>query len=258
MRTANPALNESAFEKAAADWAPPTGQPHDVRVTDRMTFGGTLSATAVCTAVLLAAAFVGWTAVDQNPFGDTSIPGWFFLPLIAGLGLGFLTIFKPHLARITAPLYSACQGLVVGIISAVFNHAYDGIVLQAVGLTAGVLAIMVFLYATRIIQVTNKLRTGIVAATGAVALVYLVSIVVSLFGGNMPMIHDAGAIGIGFSLVVVGVAAFNLLLDFDLIETGVRAGAPPHMEWYAAFGLIMTLVWLYLEMLRLLAKLQRR
>jgi uncharacterized YccA/Bax inhibitor family protein len=257
MRTANPALNDSAFEKAASGWAPPTGQPHDLRVTDRMTFGGTLSATAVCAAVLMAAAFVGWNAVEQDPFGNTSLPGWIFLPLIGGLGVAVLTIFKPHLARFTAPVYSALQGLLVGAISAIYNAAYDGIVLQAVGLTAAVLAIMIFLYATRIIEVTNKLRTGIVAATGAVAIVYLVSIVVSLFGGEVPMIHDAGLIGIGFSLVVVAIAAFNLLLDFDLIENGVRHGAPPYMEWYAAFGLIVTLVWLYLEILRLLAKLRR-
>jgi uncharacterized YccA/Bax inhibitor family protein len=253
----NPALNDSTFEKAAQDWAPPAGQPHQVDLSDRMTFSGTLTATGVCLAVLLVAAFVGWNAVDVDPLGNVSIPGWIFIPMLAGLGVAFLTIFKPPLARFTSPVYSALQGLVVGAISAVYNVAYEGIVLQAVGLTAGVLAVMIFLYATRIIEVTDKLRMGIVAATAAIALFYLVGLVVSLFGGNMPLIHDSGLIGIGFSLVVVGVAAFNLLLDFDLIERGVRAGAPPYMEWYAAFGLVVTLVWLYIEMLRLLSKLRR-
>lgn len=258
MRTMNPALNDSTFEKAVADWAPPSGQPHLVDDRDRMTFSGTLTATAVCLAVLVAAAVVGWSSVEQDPFGGVSMPGWLFIALIGGLGVAVLTIFKPSFARFTAPLYAGIQGLVVGAISAVFNMEYDGIVLQAVGLTAAVAAVMVFLYATRIIEVTHKLRMMIVAATAGIALFYMVGLVIRLFGGDIPLVHDTGAIGIAFSLFVVGIAAFNLLLDFDLIENGVRAGAPPYMEWYAAFGLTVTLVWLYLEMLRLLAKLRER
>ncbi|MBK5223224.1 MAG: Bax inhibitor-1/YccA family protein [Acidimicrobiia bacterium] len=256
MRTMNPALNDSTFEKAASDWAPPSGQPHSIDTSDRMTFSGTLTATAVLTALVLVGAVFGWNAVSYDA-GQPVMPGWFFVALIAGLGIAVLTIFKPKFARVTAPLYSLVQGTVVGAISAIYNSQYDGIVLQAVGLTLAVLAIMVFLYATRIIQVTEKLRMGIVAATGAVALIYVVTMVIGLFGGNVPYIHDSGAIGILFSLAVVGVASFNLLLDFDLIERGVKAGAPPYMEWYASFGLIVTLVWLYLEMLRLLSKLRR-
>lgn len=255
----NPALNDSTFEKAAQDWAPPTGQPHQVDLSERMTFSGTLTATAVCLAVLVTAAVIGWNSVDVDPSGTSAtFPGWLFLPIIGGLGVAILTVVKPPLARFTAPIYSAIQGVVVGAISAVYNVAYEGIVLQAVGLTAAVLAVMVFLYATRIIEVTDKLRMGIVAATMGIALFYLVGLVVQLFGGDMPLIHDTGTFGIIFSLVVVGVAAFNLLLDFDLIERGVRSGAPPYMEWYAAFGLVVTLVWLYIEMLRLLAKLRER
>lgn len=254
----NPALNDSTFEKAAQDWAPPTGQPHQVDLSERMTFSGTFTATAVCLAVLVTAAVFGWSQVDQVEGVSPDLPGWLFLPLIGGLGVAVLTIFKPPLARFTAPVYSALQGLVVGAISAVYNFWYDGIVLQAVGLTAAVLAVMVFLYATRIIQVTDKLRMGIVAATMGIALFYLVGLVIRLFGGDIPLVHDTGTFGIIFSLVVVGVAAFNLLLDFDLIERGIRTGAPPYMEWYAAFGLVVTLVWLYLEMLRLLAKLRER
>ena len=140
MRTMNPALNDSTFEKAVADWAPPSGQPHLVDDRDRMTFSGTLTATAVCLAVLAAAAFVGWTSVDQDPFGNPSFPGWLFIALIGGLGVAILTVFKPAFARFTAPLYAGIQGLVVGAISAVYNTAYDGIVLQAVGATLAVFA----------------------------------------------------------------------------------------------------------------------
>ncbi len=258
VRTSNPAFNDAAFEKATQDWAPPVGQPHEV-THDRMTFSGTLTATAVLMVLLLAAGAIGWMSVGRpdDPFEPVTIPGWFWLPLIAGLGVAFLTIFKPALARFTAPLYAVLQGLVVGMISALYDYEWNGIVLQAVGLTLAVMAIMVFLYATRIIRVTERLRIGIVAATGAVALIYIVSIVANLFGADVPYIHDNGLIGIGFSLLVVGIAAFNLLLDFDLIENGVRRGAPPFMEWYAGFGLLVTIVWLYLEMLRLLAKLRR-
>ena len=145
-------------------------------------------------------------------------------------------------------------GCAVGL----YNSAYDGIVVQAIGLTIGVFAVMLFLFATRIITVTDKLRMGIVAATGAVFLMYLVSMVLSLFGASVSFLHDTGALGIGISLVIVAVAAFNLLLDFDFVERGVAAGAPKQTEWYAAFGLVVTIVWLYLELLRLLSKLQGR
>ena len=144
-------------------------------------------------------------------------------------------------------------------ISHLFEVQYEGIVLQAVGLTIGVFAMMLFLFATRIIKVTDKLRTGIIAATGRrLPRLHGVDPAANLFGANVPFIHDAGPVGILFSLVVVGIAAFNLLLDFDFVERGVAAGAPRYMEWYAAFGLLVTLVWLYLELLRLLAKLRSR
>jgi uncharacterized YccA/Bax inhibitor family protein len=258
MRSSNPALNDSTFEKAAQDWAPPTGQPHEV-LHDRMTFGGTLTAPAVLLVLLVAAGAVGWMSVERptDELESLVVPWWFWVSAIAALGVAFLTIFKPHLARFTAPLYAVLEGVFVGIISAIFDFQYSGIVLQAVLLTVGVIAVMLFLYATRIIKVTEKLRMGIVAATGAVCLIYLVSIVANLFGADVPYIHSNGLIGIGFSLLVVGIAAFNLLLDFDLIESGVKQGAPPFMEWYAAFGLMVTIVWLYLEMLRLLAKIRR-
>ena len=180
--------------------------------------------------------------------------------LIAGSIGGFITalvtIFIPRLSPFTAPVYAALEGLVLGAISAVFETMYPGIVIQAVGLSVGVLAVMLFVYGTGIIRATEKFKIGVVAATGAVCLVYLVDIVLSLFGIRMPFIHESGVVGIGFSLVVVVIAALNLILDFDFIEQGVKQQAPKYMEWYGGFSLLVTLVWMYLEILRLLAKLR--
>ena len=149
------------------------------------------------------------------------------------------------------------MGLVAGAISAVYNAEFDGIVAQALALTAGVFTMMLVLFATRVVRVTDRMRTMVVAATGAICLVYLVSIGANLiFGASLPFLHDTGPIGILISLVIVGVAAFNLLLDFDFVERGVEMGAPRYMEWYAAFGLMVSLIWLYLEILRLLGKLR--
>ncbi|MCU1351748.1 MAG: rane protein, partial [Acidimicrobiales bacterium] len=249
-----------------SQWPPPG--PPTATGGGVMRLGGVLSASAVLLMILLVAGWFGWSAVKVatalNPAtGKTvvvssQVPPWLFLSWIAGLGIAILTIFKPKLARVTGPLYAATMGLLVGAISHLYEVQYKGIVLQAVGLTIGVFVMMLFLFSTRIIRVTDKLRTGIVAATGAVMLVYIVTLVLRMFGADVPMIHQAGPIGILFSLVVVGIAAFNLLLDFDFVEKGVAAGAPRYMEWYGAFGLMVTLIWLYLELLRLLSKLRER
>jgi uncharacterized YccA/Bax inhibitor family protein len=169
-----------------------------------------------------------------------------------------VTIFKPRVAPYTSPFYAVLEGLFLGAISARYAVQYAGLPLQAVGLTFMVFLAMLTVYQTRIIKVTDKLRFGIAAATGGIALFYLLSFVLAMFGVQIPMIHGSGMVGIGFSLIVVGIAALNLVLDFDFIDRGVQAQAPKHMEWYAAFGLLVTLVWLYLEILRLLSKLQRR
>src|SRR5262249_38119916 len=163
---------------------------------------------------------------------------------------------RPRGAPFTAPIYAALEGLVLGALSALFEAMYPGIVIQAVGLSVGVLAVMLFVYGTGIIRATEKFKIGVVAATGAVGLVYLVDIVLSLFGTRLPFIHESGMVGIGFSLVVVVIAALNLILDFDFIEQGARLQAPKYMEWYGGFSLLVTLVWMYLEILRLLAKLK--
>lgn len=271
LRNSNPALNEKAFQRVAetdAGWAaetqaledayarPAARPPHDI-ATDGMTVGGTVWATAALLVLVVATGVYGWNSVDATA-ESVSLPGWLLPVVLGGFGVAILTIFKPHLARFTAPLYALLEGAFLGAISAAYNTTYDGIVVQAVGLTIGVFAVMLFLYGTRIIKVTEKLRMGIVAATGAIFLVYMANLVLSFFDAEVPFLHDTGAVGIGISLVIVGVAAFNLLLDFDFVERGVAAGAPKKMEWYAAFGLLVTIIWLYLELLRLLSKLQGR
>jgi uncharacterized YccA/Bax inhibitor family protein len=268
LRNSNPALNEKAFQRVAETepgWAAGTqaledayAAPSAVVHTDGMTVGGTVWATAALLVLVVASGAYGWSTVDATA-DSVSLPGWIFPVALGALGVAILTIFKPNLARFTAPVYALLEGAFVGAISGLYNTAYDGIVVQAVGLTIGVFAVMLFLYGTRIIKVTEKLRMGIVAATGAVALIYVANMVLRLFGADgVPFLHDTGPMGVGISLVIVGIAAFNLLLDFDFVERGVAAGAPRKMEWYAAFGLLVTIVWLYLELLRLLAKLQGR
>jgi len=274
LRTSNPALKDDVYARAAAEesqagWAAPspavdretvsawTPAPPLARGYDTMTVGGVVSASAVLIVILMVAAFFGYQAVEVTSEA-VDMPGWILIALLGGLGTAVLTIFKPKLARFTAPIYAALEGLVLGSISHVYEAEWKGIVLQAVGLTVGVFLAMLFLYATRIIKVTDKLRMGVFAATGAIALVYVLDLVVRLFGGDIGFIHSAGGLGIAFSLIVVGVAAFNLLLDFDLADRGAAMGAPKYMEWYTAFGFLVTLVWLYLELLRLLAKLRSR
>jgi uncharacterized YccA/Bax inhibitor family protein len=264
FRNSNPALNEKAFQRVAetdAGWAAgaPAGYAPPVTAADAdvMTVNGTVWATAALLVLVVAAGVFGWSSVDATS-ETVSLPGWVFPVALAGFGVAILTIFKPDLARFTSPVYALLEGAFLGAISGLYNAAYDGIVIQAVGLTIGVFAVMLFLYGTRIVKVTEKLRMGVIAATGAVMLVYVANLILSLFDAEVPFLHDTGPLGIGISLVIVGIAAFNLLLDFDFIERGVAAGAPRKVEWYAAFGLLVTIIWLYLELLRLLAKLQSR
>lgn len=273
--TSNPAFSDQAMTRAAQDlqpgWAAPSGGRPGAPGTPgaaagpTMTMGGVVSASAVLLVLVGLGAAFGWSQVEQvtqtnevtgEVVNTTSIPGWTIAAMLVGLGLAFLTIFKPNFARISAPLYSLVQGTVVGAISAVYNASFEGIVLQAVLCTMSVFLVMLFLFATRIIKVTDKMRMMIVAATFGVMLTYLAVWIFSLFTDGTPAIYDSGLIGIGFSLLVVGIASFNLLLDFDFMERGVEAGLPKGMEWYAAFGLIVTLIWLYLEILRLLSKLR--
>lgn len=248
FRTKNPALSEKKFQETI-----------DIHGGARMTVDGTVQKTALMLLlVLLPAAYI-WDAFFKA--GEVVTP-LITVALIAGsivgLILAIITIFSQKNAMYTAPIYALAEGFVLGALSAIMEASFPGIVLQAVMLTFGVLLLMLVLYRTRIIKVTEKFRMGVFAATGAIMLVYLVSFIMSFFGTTIPMIHSGGTIGIIFSLVVVSIAALNLTLDFDMIEKGSKMGAPKYMEWYSAFGLMVTLIWLYIEILRLLAKLRGR
>lgn len=220
-----------------------------------MTIGGTAGKTGILLALVLIAGWWGWNQIDPTA-GTIDIPGWWWAVVIVSLILAIVTAFKPTIAIVTGPLYAIAQGVVIGAISHIYDAQLEGIVLQAILATAAVFIVMLVLFVTRTIKVTNRLRGVIVGATFGIMLFYLASIVMSLFGVTVPLVWDSGAFGIGFSLLVVGIAAFNLMLDFDLIERGVEARAPRSYEWYGAFGLMVTIVWLYIEILRLLAKIR--
>jgi len=243
-----------------------TRPPVSAGTGETMRISGTMTATVILLLLLMVAGVFGWQAVDlvklgTNAAGETvyapvKIPGWIFAVYIGTFVLAMVTIFKPKLARITAPIYAVGEGLALGSISAIFEASYPGIVLQAVLLTFGVFITMMVLFATGAIRVTQKLRMCIFAAMGAIFFVYLASIIASLFGSSIPLVNSSSPWGIGFSVVVVIVASLNLLLNFDFIKQAVDYKAPRYMEWFAAFGLMLALVWLYLEILRLLAKLR--
>ena len=238
--------------ETVSEWTPAPPAPR----TRTMTMGGVASATGVLLVLLVATGVVGWNSVS-TPSPDTiRFPGWLLLPLFAAVGVAFLTVFKPHLARFTGPLYALLEGLVLGAISRAYEEQWNGIVLQAVAITVLVLGVMAFLYATRIIKVTDRMRRIVIGATLALAAFYLISFVVSLIGLSVPLIWDAGPFGILFSVAVCGLAAFNLALDFDLAERGVQEGLPKEYEWFCGFALTVSLVWLYLEVLRLLGKIR--
>lgn len=225
---------------------------------DTMRLKGTVNRTiAMIALVVIAAAWV-WSryagALAASPeTAWQSVSAYLWIGLIGGLVFALVTAFKPRWAKLTAPVYAVLEGLFIGALSAAFRHLYPGIVLQAVGLTFGVTIAMLVLYRTGIIKVTPKLRRGIMAATFGVLLFYGVSWLASIFGLDTSMLFGHSMLSIIISLVIVAVAAFNLVLDFDFIERGSAAGLPRHMEWYGAFALTVTLVWLYFEMLRLLA-----
>jgi len=245
MRTANPALKDSTFVgvRAAA------GEP-------AMTLRGTAAKSLLLLLLTVFAAGFTWNAVAAGNLGivgPATIVGG-----IGGFIVALVTVFKPKASPYTAPLYAVLEGLLLGGVSALYNARFAGLPLQAVTLTFGVFAALLLVYRTGIVRVTQNFRLGVFAATGGIAIMYLLSFVLRLFGVQMAFLHDSSPLSIGISLVVVVVAALNLVLDFDFIERGVEHGAPRFMEWYAAFGLLVTLVWLYLEILRLLGKLQGR
>lgn len=244
MRSGNPVLKDSTFETYTAVDG------------ERMTLPGTVNKTAILLALTMITAIYSWSRYieTQDP---SSVVGLMLLGFGAGLVVALVTVFKPTTAPYTAPAYALLQGLALGGISAIFEVKYPGIVIQAVALTFGVAFCLLAAYRSGLIKPTENFKLGIVAATGGICLLYIVNLVMHFFGSGIGFIHQSGPLGIAFSLFVVTIAALNLVLDFDFIETGVEQGAPKHLEWYGAFGLVVTLFWLYLEMLRLLGKLRR-
>ncbi len=245
FKSSNPALKPSTFEVLA-------GNTYE---SDVMTVQGTINKSATLLLLLVGAAALSWYVMLANPaIGYPLIIGG----ALGGFGVALCLIFKKEWSPFLAPVYAVLEGLMLGAISLMYEAAYSGLVLSAIMLTITVFAVMLFIYKTRIIRVTQQFRMMIVVATAGIAVFYLVAMVLGFFNISVPLIHSTGTFGIIFSLVVVAIAALNLVLDFDFIEQGAQQGAPKYMEWYGAFGLMVTLVWLYLEILRLLSKLRSR
>ena len=275
----NPVLNERTL-RSANNWAPPArgadyfppvadAPPADGPVSEwssrPMTVNGVISATATLFVLLLVSAAFGWFQTETVELSDgssavTGIPALAWVGMVVGIGLTFFLMWKPHLARIVAPIYAIAEGFFVGAISRAYETWYDGIVVQAAGATIAVFGVMLVLYRTRVIRVTERFRRIVVTATIGVMVFYGISFLIRLFAGadSVSFLRSPSLLGIGFSIFVAGLAAFNLALDFDFIEKGTKQGLDRKFEWYAAFGLLVTIIWLYLELLRLLAKLRER
>jgi uncharacterized YccA/Bax inhibitor family protein len=245
MRTSNPALNDQVFRGEHAAFG------------ESMTLQGTVNKTGIL--LLCAVVTAAWTwNIFLHSQSAAAVGPLALVGLIGGLIFAIITIFKKTWAPVTAPIYALLEGLVLGSVSAILEVRFPGIAIQSVSLTFGTLVVLLLAYRSGLIRVTDKFRLGIVAATGGIMLFYVLEMVLGFFGVHFTAVNGSGAIGIGFSVFVVIIAALNLVLDFDFIESGVRAGAPKYMEWYGAFGLLVTLIWLYFEILRLMSKLRSR
>jgi uncharacterized YccA/Bax inhibitor family protein len=240
LKSGNPALSAKTFDGLGES-------------TDPMTLSGTINKTAILFALLLIGAGWVWNLYfASHAIADVMI--YLCAGAIGGFGIALVTIFNKQISPYTSPVYALLEGFAIGAISALYEAKHPGIALQAVGLTMGTLACMLAAYRFQIIEVTENFKTGLLGATGGIAILYLVDMVLVLLGHPISFIHEGGVYGILFSLFVVAIAALNLVMDFDFIAKGVAQRSPKYMEWYSAFGLIVTLVWLYLEILRLLGK----
>ena len=242
-RTSNPALNSKTFNN--------TGKNNSLLLDNTMTIKGTVDKTAISLVLLIIAAYYTYSAGTESMI---------WIGLIGGFIVGLVTIFKKEWSPITVPLYAILEGLALGSISYIYNAQYEGIVLQAISLTVFVLFSLLFAYRTKIIKPTENFKLGIFAATGGIFLLYMISIIMSFFGSGISLLspNNSSMLSIGLSFVIVIIAALNLVIDFDFIEEGSEKGAPKYMEWYGALGLMVTLAWIYFEVLRLLAKLNSR
>jgi uncharacterized YccA/Bax inhibitor family protein len=235
---ANPAFNEKVWNRLT-----------DVTTTETMTIEGTVNKSGILILLTIVGAYFGWNALS---------PVILFGSLIVSFILSLVIIFSPSKATFLSQPYAFIEGILLGSISSVYAMKYPGIVSNTLFATVGCFVLMLVLYRTKIIRVTEKFRTVIIVATGAIALTYIVNMVMGFFGSGVPMIHEASPVGIAFSVIVTGIAAFNLMLDFDMIEQAQARQAPKYMEWYCGFALLVTLVWLYMEMLRLMSKLSKK
>jgi uncharacterized YccA/Bax inhibitor family protein len=245
MRTSNPALNDQVFRGEGAAFG------------EAMTVQGTVNKTGILLLCTVATAAWAWNIFLHSHSAQAVAP-LALVGVIGGLVFGFATIFKKTWGPVTAPIYALFEGLVLGSVSAILEVRFPGIAIQAVSLTFGTMVALLLVYRSGLIRVTDNFRTGIFAATGGIAIFYLIEMVLGFFGVHFTAVNGSGAIGIGFSVFVVIIAALNLVLNFDFIENGARAGAPKYMEWYGAFGMMVTLIWLYFEILQLLSKLRSR
>ncbi len=266
---ANPILNDKVWNQASHNpgWGAPDPSTRATPITDGpvstwhsqvMTVGGTISATGVLMVILLAAAVVGWQTGPDNQGEVRGFPALALVGVLVGFACAIAMYFRPMWAKFLAPVYAVGEGFFLGVISKAYESYQNGIVLQAVGATLGVFGVMLVLYRTKIIKVTDKFRKIVITATMGLMVFYLFSFIINLFGGGVSFLHSTSLLSIGFSIFAAGLAAMNLAIDFDFIERGAKQGLPKGMEWFAAFALVVTLVWLYLELLRLLSKLQRR
>jgi uncharacterized YccA/Bax inhibitor family protein len=254
-RSSNPTLREDVFRAPPAGPTLPAGPgmpPDPFAAQNTMTVRGVIGKTALLLALVVAAAAWAWAAAPAS----LAVP-LLFGGLIVGLALALVTVFRPRTAPVTAPLYALVEGVVLGIISELYEADFNGITITAVALTFATMAVMLLAYATGLIKVTRRFRAVVITATLGVFATYLISLLLNVFGVRMPLLDDPSPLGILISLVIVGIAALNLVLDFDFVARGAAAGAPKRLEWYGAFALLVTLIWLYLELLRLLGKLRR-
>jgi uncharacterized YccA/Bax inhibitor family protein len=243
FKTSNPALNEKTFEGRIA-------------AGEAMTLQGTVNKTGFL--LFCVSATASWTWWVANTQGAEAAAPWMVGGIFGGLVFALVTIFKKEWSPFTAPAYALLEGLALGGISAFLERSYHGIAINALGLTLGVTFVMLALYTSGVLRATPKFTMGVVAATGGIFVVYMVDLVLRFFGHSVPLLNSSGPLGIGVSVVIVIIAALNLILDFDFVQTGVRVGAPKYMEWYGAFGIMVTLIWMYLEIIRLLAKMRQR
>jgi|TARA_Y100000996_G_scaffold413792_1_gene402881 uncharacterized YccA/Bax inhibitor family protein len=238
LRSGNPVLSKSTFSNTGS-------------ISEKMTINGTVNKTAISLLLLVGTGYLTFTTIN---------PGLLIGCGIGGFIVAIITVFKKEWAPITVPIYAILEGGLLGGVSFMYNSLYDGIVTNAIFLTVGILLSLLTAYRSGYIKATENFKLGVFAATGGIAIVYLINFIMSFFGSSMGVmqIDNASPMSIGFSAIVVIIAALNLVLDFDFIEEGAEKGAPKYMEWYGAFGLLVTLIWLYLEILRLLAKLNSR